>query len=325
MADGGARVSAPAFADSDKEARERFMRFKSTDPFPEISPALLNSADIYDYVRVTGMIYPFREEDLLKPACYQVRLGSWIEYDEITNKMHERVLGEGDHALLKPNGIAFAMLEPTFRVPDYLALRFNLQIVHVHRGLLVGTGPLVDPGFDGRLLLPVHNLTDRQYAFRGGEELVWFEFTKLSPIPDWQERASRQGEKQPRVGRYKPFPASKNIDDPMKYILRAQPSGVIRSSIPVATEEARRSATKAQRSAFRLSLAGGVGVVALILAFTSLVQNDRALVHELQNDRQSLTAQVAELEQRVRSLEQALSSLSLEPGSRPSPSSSPSP
>lgn len=343
MGDESAPVNALPFVQSDAEARKRFTDYKRVDPFPDISPALLNSADIYDYIRVTGMIFPFHKEDLSKPACYQVRLlGPWIEYDEITQDMSVQVLGEGDRVVLKPNGIAFVMLEPTFRVPEYVALRFNLTIVYAHRGLLVGTGPLVDPGFEGRLLLPLHNLTANSYSFLGGEGLVWFEFTKLSPIPQWQKRTSRhnEGQPQPRIGKYKSFPDAKKIADPQRYLQLAHASGVIRSSIPAAMEDARLSAEQAQRTAqkaardaskaeqsaeagrdtaTRYAVRFGVGaivaivVAALALAFTfySLVQNDRALVHEIQVDRKSLTNQVTELEQRIQSLEEKLGSLSV--------------
>jgi len=353
MGDGGAPVSTLAFVDSDEEARKRFLRFRSADPFPDISPALLNSADIYDYVRVTGIISPFHQEDLIKPACYQVRLlGQWIEYDESKEDMSVQVLNEGDRVLLKPNGIAFATLEPMFRVPEYLALRFNLTIVHAHRGLLVGTGPLVDPGFEGRLLLPLHNLTANAYSFLGGEGVVWFEFTKLSPNPRWQEGANHanEGGKEVRIGQYKPFPEDKKITDPLKYLQRALASGVVKSSIPAATERAQRSAEQAQMTAkeaaddatkaaesaeaardtvTRYAVRFGVGaIIAIVLAalalaytFYALVQNDRALVHDSRVDRQSLTVQVIELQQRVQLLEQRLNS----PSPKRSSSASPSP
>ena len=65
-------------------------------------------------------------------------------------------------------------------MPDFIALRFNLQIQHVHRGLLLGTGPLVDPGFWGKLCIPLHNLTDQDYEIPKEEGLIWLEFTKTT-------------------------------------------------------------------------------------------------------------------------------------------------
>jgi hypothetical protein len=47
----------PAFAESDEEAARRFELTRGTDPFPEVPSALLNTADLLDYVAATGMIW----------------------------------------------------------------------------------------------------------------------------------------------------------------------------------------------------------------------------------------------------------------------------
>jgi hypothetical protein len=47
-------------------------------------------------------------------------------------------------------------------------------------GPLLGTGPLVDPGFRGKLLIPMHNLTASDYELATKEALIWIEFTKTT-------------------------------------------------------------------------------------------------------------------------------------------------
>ena len=48
-----------------------------------------------------------------------------------------RLEKDGDEFTLEANSIAFVQVEPVFRLPDYIALRFNLKITHVHRGILI--------------------------------------------------------------------------------------------------------------------------------------------------------------------------------------------
>ena len=117
------------FARNDEEAACWFERYKSEDPFPEIAPALLNSADIIDYVAATGMIHPFYPEiGTLKTASYEVNLlGKCVYWNEEGEKQ-VRIIEKGDEFTLKQNSIAFVTLEPMFRIPDYIALRFNLKI-----------------------------------------------------------------------------------------------------------------------------------------------------------------------------------------------------
>lgn len=218
------------FSQNNNEAASRFKEYQSKDPFPDIPPALLNSADIEDYARETGMIYPFEPKDL-KSGSYEVRLG-----------------GKGDKFPLRPNSIAFVTPEPIFRLPDYIALRFNLRIKNVHRGLLLGTGPLIDPGFEGQLLIPLHNLTRNEYTFEYGEGLIWVEFTKLSPYKDW----AQVSEKKDRSGKYVVFPENKKHLPPEYYLSKAlegHSSSTIQSSLPDIILSARHSAQESEKAA----------------------------------------------------------------------------
>lgn len=171
---------------SDNEAQRRYEQFLSKDPYPMIEAALLNSADIFQYVAKTGMIYPFHS-DMLQGASYEVAIrGTVIWWDEEKKEEHiEQLTKPEDSFKLEPNSIAFVTLEPMFRIPDYLALRFNLKIIHVYKGLLLGTGPIVDPGFVGRLSIPLHNLTANTYTFHAGDGIIQMEFTKLSRNDIW--------------------------------------------------------------------------------------------------------------------------------------------
>lgn len=171
---------------NDIEAKKRYEKFVSKDPYPQIEAALLNSADIFKYVAKTGMIYPFNS-DKLQGASYEVSIrGTIIWWDEKKKEEHiEELINPEDSFKLEPNSIAFVTLEPMFRIPDYMALRFNLKIVHVYKGLLLGTGPLVDPGFVGRLSIPLHNLTANTYTFHAGDGIIQMEFTKLSRNDIW--------------------------------------------------------------------------------------------------------------------------------------------
>jgi hypothetical protein len=66
-----------------------------------------------------------------------------------------------------------------------MVLRFNLQVQNVYKGLLLGTGPIVDPGFVGKLFIPLHNLTSNEYKIKSNAALIDIEFTKLSASEDW--------------------------------------------------------------------------------------------------------------------------------------------
>ena len=152
------------------------------DPFPEIPPSLLAAEHIKKYVMATGAIAPFYtgggRHSRLKNASYEGRIG---EHAYVYNSQGMlKNLDFQDELTVKANSIVFVECDLDFRLPDCLALRFNLQIRHVHRGLLLGTGPLVDPGYWGKLCIPLHNLTDEDYSIPLDDGLIWVEFTKTT-------------------------------------------------------------------------------------------------------------------------------------------------
>jgi deoxycytidine triphosphate deaminase len=150
-----------------------------------IPNTLLSSQDIVKVVQATGLIAPFYtgggNAGRLKKASYEGRIGvkAFIYRDK--NIPYQVFCSDKDDGLLVPNNsIVFVECDLDFRIPDFIALRFNLQIQHVHRGLVLGTGPLVDPGFWGKLCIPLHNLTDQDYFIPKNQGLIWIEFTKTS-------------------------------------------------------------------------------------------------------------------------------------------------
>jgi deoxycytidine triphosphate deaminase len=295
---------ASALSPSDEEAARRFAATRSKDPFPEILPALLNGGDLLDYVIETGMIYPFvvnlaDPSETLKPAsCGIPLLGQvryWEERPDGEPRKVPRDLSRGEHLRLGRNSITYVTLAPMFRMPDYMAARFNLTIRDVYRGILLGTGPLVDPGFEGKLSIPLHNLTYNDYTVVGGEVLVWMEFTKLSPHPDWDRSVVRGAN---RRGAFVGFPdrkrQRKTVDDYLQWASGGEP---IRSSIPALVGEAQSSARKAAAEAARIRNFSIGATLASVLAIAALVFGVYQAFNDISTDRRQLRDQVLGLQE----------------------------
>lgn len=216
-----------------------------------IADTLLNSQDIQKVVEETGAVSPFfvggGRKSRLKKAAYEGRIGSRAYIFRDVN-IPVRIFDDSkDDALLVPkNSIVFVESDLDFRIPDFVALRFNLQIQHVHRGLLLGTGPLVDPGFWGKLCIPLHNLTDQDYEIPKNEGLIWLEFTKTTLATNIRDDA-----RAPLVG----TPSDENGHwDIEKFLNKAatQYTGIkipIRSSLPTMFEEANLATIKSAADA----------------------------------------------------------------------------
>lgn len=260
-----AEVKVRNFID-DEDADRKYQLWRHKDPFPDIAPSLLNCEDFCNYIVTTGMISPFNPEPKdVKMASLAFRLkGKCVYWD---SKGVERTchIENGQVFRLRQNSIAFVTLEPYLRIPDYIALRFNLKIVNVYKGLLLGTGPLIDPGYRGELSIPLHNLTTNDYDLHGGDPLIWVEFTKITDHPQWSEAKSRMT----RAEVYAPFPDPEGPKRDVSFqLLQAAPETGVQSSITKALADA----DKAVKSSGRIVAFNNVtNVIAILGVAAALV------------------------------------------------------
>ncbi|MBD8548660.1 hypothetical protein IFT82_18235 [Sphingomonas sp. CFBP 8760] len=299
-------------------AAERYDTLKLHDPYSEVPSALLHAGHVASYVVACGMVEPFEREQLTKPATYLVRVEGDCRYVDETGATVRfylsndpaakgRHLQVRDHVRLAPNSVCFLTLAPEFRLPAYIGARFNLLIRDVYRGLLVGTGPLVDPGFSGRLSIPIHNFTSREYFISAGEGLVYFEFTKLSWSNDREERTPDWVPAPIHV--QPPFPKSKarrrTIDD---YLADATGGGPPASSLGSTLYAAEQQNTRTRRLITAIGIGGIVAAAGLVLTswslYSSAQQFTSAAQTELRQERQRSNERIEAIERRLKVAEQ---------------------
>lgn len=323
------RTKYPDYPSSDQEANSRYQIWKDKDPYPEVAAALLNSADIKAYVKTTGMIYPFDEKEL-QGASYKVKIGGEViywEYDNFSKKKNVKKVKlnlqkDLDGFDLAPNSIAFVALEPCFRIPEYMALRFNLKIKHIYKGLLLGTGPLVDPGFNGKLFIPLHNLTCNTYHFKYGDTLITMEFTKLSETTRWGNLKGDPSHSE--VYKEEKIPQQRDVEVYLSNALKNDRLDSVVSSIPDALNEGKVQVKQAQKEARTIrrwsvsaSIASLIAVAGLVISTINLTMSGYAKVNEQYNtiikeySEKMISYEncISELEEKIGELESELSEL----------------
>lgn len=250
------------------------------DPLPEIEPALLNSLDIWRYVEAGCLLEKDSfDRKRMKPASYEMRfLGTLYDWELKDGRLEKRrrEIVEGKDVELSRNSISYLWIEERLRLPEYIAARFNLRIRDVHKGILLGTGPLIDPGFGGRILIPLHNLTNNSYTLRGGEGIIWIEFTKVSTNSYWKQGNNGAA----RPSHLVEFPSNKSIDIPDAYLHKSGAVGGVQSAFKGALENAIEAADHSEEAARdasqraeeiakqsqRFGLIGGIGVAVGLIA-----------------------------------------------------------
>lgn len=293
-----------------EESQNNFDQNKFIDPYAsDIPPALLNGYDIEKYIEKCGIIFPYNKKHVLS-ATYKIPFyGDVYHWDDNKSGMVSTPIprdGSKKPYVLQPNSISYIHIDTFFRVPFYMVFRFNLTVSLAHKGLLLGTGPIVDPGFNGRILIPVHNLTANDYKLYPGDGLIRVEFTKLSPHAIFYGKENHD--------HYK-FPLLNNIKtDVETYFKDINNDNPIVSSIPEAMAEAKISAENASKhlSSIKniISITAFVGIIgtagAVIYPTWSLVNDTNTLIASLTdktNEIQVLKNKVEKQEKSIEKLE----------------------
>jgi deoxycytidine triphosphate deaminase len=155
------------------------------DPDENICSGVLLSDRIRFYVEEIDLIAPFEEKNL-GPASYDLRLGRtcWFSTHAKESGLASKTLTDGEVLTIPPNSIVFISTYETLNLPFYLVGRFNLRLRLLHEGLLVGTGPQIDPGFSGSLSCPLHNISSEMISLKCGARFAVIEFQKTTPFAE---------------------------------------------------------------------------------------------------------------------------------------------
>ncbi|MCA1833917.1 MAG: hypothetical protein ABR585_13560 [Gemmatimonadaceae bacterium] len=147
------------------------------DPDPSAT-GMLAADRIEYYVQQVGMISPFNRA-MLKPASYGMTLGPFYQVDGV-----HKVLTPLEVLVIPKNSIVFVSMREALRIPHYIVARFNLSIDLIYKGLLLGTGPQVDPGFQGVLSCPLHNISNQPIRIKLGDHFATIDFAKTTPLAE---------------------------------------------------------------------------------------------------------------------------------------------
>lgn len=116
-------------------------------------------------------------ESNLRPAAYTLTIGP--DYRDHTGT--PGVLTDQSPSFeMPPNSIVFVSIAESLDLPYYVAARFNLRVDWVYKGVLLGTGPQVEPGFRGKLSCPLYNLTNQPQIITLGRDFATIDFERTT-------------------------------------------------------------------------------------------------------------------------------------------------
>ena len=127
------------------------------------------------YRRGDIVINPF-EESQIQAATYDLRVG---EKGATTSAKKLVNIRETGYLILQPGDFGVITVFEEIRLGPQYAARFGLRSKYARKGLIATKGPQIDPGYHGRLILGITNLTPRPVSLSYKDDFVSVEFHRL--------------------------------------------------------------------------------------------------------------------------------------------------
>lgn len=137
---------------------------------------ILTDHDIEEACKKQGIVIDPFESNQVQGATYDLRVG---KQGATTSTKKIVNLEENGYLLLKPGDFAIIVVLEKLRLSPQYVGRFGLRSKYARKGIIATTGPQIDPGYDGRLILGLTNLTPRAVSLPYKDDLVSVEFHRL--------------------------------------------------------------------------------------------------------------------------------------------------
>ncbi|MHB2241315.1 dCTP deaminase domain-containing protein [Pseudomonas monsensis] len=90
----------------------------------------------------------------------------------------------GQAFIIPAHGICYILCEEKLILPVDVTAKVCLRMKCIYGGLILPAQPPFDPGYSGKVIIMVHNLSSSEYSIRQGERVATIEFSQVyKPMP----------------------------------------------------------------------------------------------------------------------------------------------
>jgi len=138
---------------------------------------LMSDKDIQEAVNSKDLIIRNFSKKSLQPASYDMRVG------EEAFSSHEKKpidIKSTGSLIVKPGDFILVRTRESVKLSPKIAGKIGLRSFHARKGLALLAGPQIDPGFEGALVVGLHNLDANELKLSYKEPFCTIEFYRLS-------------------------------------------------------------------------------------------------------------------------------------------------
>ena len=137
---------------------------------------ILTAQQIEEVYRKGDVLIDPYDEKQIQGATYDLRVG---EHGATTTSKKIVNIKDNGYLPVEPGDIGLIEVLETIRLgPQYVG-RFGLRSKYARKGLVATTGAQIDPGYNGRLIVGIMNLTPKLISLPYKDDFLSVEFHKL--------------------------------------------------------------------------------------------------------------------------------------------------
>ncbi|RYH60988.1 MAG: hypothetical protein EON54_10495 [Alcaligenaceae bacterium] len=127
-----------------------------------------------------GLVSPFVGANL-RASSYDLTVGEeyYIGQDGLSSKLLTQSLKNSQTFTIPPHAICFILSAETIRLPNDVTAKVSLRMTHIYAGMVLTSQPPFDPGYCGRVVVLLHNLSSEPCYIKSGERVATIEFMRL--------------------------------------------------------------------------------------------------------------------------------------------------
>lgn len=125
--------------------------------------------------------------DNVRPASYDLTIGGeylisepgfkhWLPLKAIKLRLKQSFE-------IPAHAVCYVLCHEKITLPLDLSARVSLRMSHINSGILLAAQPPFDPGYDGYVIVMLHNLSNRGVEMKQGDRVVTMEFNKIFGTP----------------------------------------------------------------------------------------------------------------------------------------------
>lgn len=146
---------------------------------------VLSNKDILKRCKSQKLIEDYCDDNI-QTCSYDLRMGNQYYYDmnDGNQAVNIGLLKEGEFLRIPPDAICYVITKERVNMPEDLTASISLSLGLIKCGVMLAAQPPYDPGYQGKTVALLHNLSNETVKIRYGQHILNIVFSELSTSID---------------------------------------------------------------------------------------------------------------------------------------------